>query len=71
MDPSRQEPYAYSMKAAAEKLQCCEETIRGMIRRGDLVPIYLGRAVRIPRPQLERLCGIEPSQRGDKTGMMH
>lgn len=71
MDAAIQEPYAYSIKAAAEKLQCCEDTIRSMIRRGDLVPIRLGRLVRIPRPQLERLCGIEPHPNGNGKAMIH
>ncbi len=71
MNAAFQEPLAYTVAQAAELLQCSRDTIEKMCRRGELNVIRLGRAIRIPRPELERLCGIEPSQHGAKPGMMH
>lgn len=49
---------AHTVSEAAELLRVSPGLLYRMIRRGGLKAVRLGRAVRIPRPELERLCGI-------------
>ena len=64
------EPLAYTVPEAAKLLGLHPSRLYRLGRAGDIDAIHLGRTVRIPRPALEKLCGIEPSQNGAKPGAM-
>ena len=45
-----------TLKKAAIKLDVSEQFLKRLQRQGRLRVIYLGRAVRVSEPELERLC---------------
>lgn len=45
----------YTVKQAAEILTLAEVTIRLWITQGKIKPVRLGRAIRIPRSEIDRL----------------
>jgi excisionase family DNA binding protein len=45
-----------TMKRAAARLQVSERFLRRLARSGHLKVVRIGRAVRIPAAELERLC---------------
>lgn len=52
---------ALSIQQFAEELQVCSETIRRMLRNGELKAFRIRRCWRIPAEQLDRLCGEQPA----------
>ena len=70
MTSATQERYAYTVKEAAQLLGLHPSRVYRLVRAGDIDAIHLGRTVRIPRPALEKLCGIEPSRNGAKPKAM-
>ncbi len=41
-------------REAAQLLKCCERVVWGLVQSGEIRAIRLGRAVRIPRSEIER-----------------
>jgi excisionase family DNA binding protein len=50
----------YTVKQAAKRLQVSERFLRRLKADGRLKVVRLGRAVRVPAQELERLC--QPAQ---------
>lgn len=48
------EPKAYSVNDTADMLCVSPTTVRAEIRRGNLSPVKIGRAVRIPAEEIRR-----------------
>jgi excisionase family DNA binding protein len=51
--------YAYSPAEAAQLIGCTRKHIYSLMSRGDLASVLIGRCRRIPRTELERLCGLD------------
>ena len=47
-----------SKKRAAELLECAISTIDNMRRRGELVPVYIGRAVRFRESDIKKIQNV-------------
>ena len=65
--PKQEQPYAFTVREAARLLSVNPGRIYRMVRAGNIEAIHLGRMVRIPRPALERLCGIEQPASGPRV----
>ncbi len=59
MQATQGQAVAYTVAEAADLLRVSPEHLYRMIRQGEVRAIHLGRAVRISRGELEKLCGIE------------
>ena len=56
-------PVAYTVKQVAEKLGCCEKTVRKLCTQGRLGCVYLGqRCLRIPSVALEDFLNCNQGQ---------
>jgi excisionase family DNA binding protein len=52
---------AYTYGEAAQLAGVSQSMVRKLVREGKLEKISIGRSVRIPRGEIERLCGaMEP-----------
>jgi excisionase family DNA binding protein len=55
MEINNSQPRAMTVREVASHLNVCRQTVAAMIQRGDLRAIRLGRSVRIPTSELDRL----------------
>jgi excisionase family DNA binding protein len=51
------QPRLLSLDAAAHQLSVSARHLRNLAARGQLRIVRLGRSVRVPREEIERLCG--------------
>lgn len=63
-------PIAVPLAGAAELIQCSEQTIRRLIKSGELRAVTLPgtTSVRIPISEIERLIGAHPEAQEPRHG---
>jgi len=62
------EPLALSIDQVAMQLQIHTNTVRRMLRAGSIRGVRIGKAWRIPRSELLRLCGSTEPDSNVKAG---
>ena len=53
------EALAFTYGQVARAANVSERTVRNLVRNGRLKVVHIGRAARVPRPAMLRLCGID------------
>lgn len=57
---------ALSVASVASRLEVCELTVRRLIQSGDLRAVRVGRLVRVPIDEVERLVAKARRERGPR-----
>jgi excisionase family DNA binding protein len=63
------EPLALSIEQVAMQVQVHTNTIRRMIRAGSIKGVRIGRAWRIPRSEVLRICGSSVPAATDQANL--
>ncbi len=61
-DSTIAEPQTVTATAAAKRIGVCVRTIYRGVERGEIRHVRIGRSIRIPRSELARLLGDEPTR---------
>lgn len=64
---SNEKPMAMTVKDVADELQLCQDTVRRMIRRGDLRAVKFGSSYRIHRSDVENFFSAEGKKNAEET----
>jgi len=62
------EPVAYSCDQLASMVQVRPALIYKMIWRGEIRTVRIGKFLRIPKAEVDRVCGMTQSRRSRRKG---